>query len=206
MWLALLTIKDEAEMAIGRIKAAVEVQSDCVLRTLRTDRGGEFNSRSFEDFCADNGVQRHLTAPYTPQHNGVVERRNQTEVAMARSMLKGRGVPNTFWGEAVMTAVYLLNRSFTRAVDGKTLYELWHGTPPSLHHLRVFGCVAHVKTVCPHLKKLEDRSTKMVMLGYEPGTKAWRVFDPVMKRVHVTETTCSTRQHRGAGNMRVWSR
>jgi hypothetical protein len=70
-------------------------------------------------------------------------------------MLKGRGVPSVFWGEAVTTAVYLLNRSYTRAVDGKTPYELWHGKTPNLHYLRVFGCVAHVKTARPHLKKLE---------------------------------------------------
>jgi transposase InsO family protein len=89
MWLVLLSTKDEAEAAIRRIKAAAEVQSGCTLRTLRTDRGGEFTSRSFEEFCADRGVQRHLSAPYTPQHNGVVERRNQTVVATARSMLKG---------------------------------------------------------------------------------------------------------------------
>jgi transposase InsO family protein len=186
MWLVLLSTKDEAEAAIRRIKAAAEVQSGCTLRTLRTDRGGEFTSRSFEEFCADTGVQRHLSAPYTPQHNGVVERRNQTVVATARSMLKGRGVPNTFWGEAVTTAVFLLNRSFTRAVDDKTPYELWHGKTPNLHFLRVFGCVVHVKAARPHLKKLEDRSRKMVLLGYEPGSKAYKVFDPLTQTVHVT--------------------
>lgn len=76
MWLVLLASMDEAEMAIGRIKAAAEVQSGCTLHTLRTDRGGEFRSRTFEEFCADNGVQRHFSAPYSPQQNGVVERRN----------------------------------------------------------------------------------------------------------------------------------
>jgi hypothetical protein len=76
-------------------------------------------------------------------------------------------------------AVYLLNRSYTRVVDGKMPYELWHGKTPNLHHLRVFGCLAHVKTARPHLKKLEDRSKKMVMLGYESGSKAYKVFDPL---------------------------
>lgn len=65
-WLVLLSTKDEAEAAIRRIKAATELQSGCQLRSLRTDRGGEFTSRSFEEFCADNGVQRHLSAPYSP--------------------------------------------------------------------------------------------------------------------------------------------
>ena len=72
MWLVLLSTKDEAEAAIQRVKAAVEVQSGCVLRTLRTDRGGEFTSKTFEEFCADHGVLHHLTAPYSPQQNGVV--------------------------------------------------------------------------------------------------------------------------------------
>jgi hypothetical protein len=124
-------------------------------------------------------VQWHLTAPYSPQQNSVVERRNQTVVAVARSMLKGRGVPSTFWREAVMTAVYLLNRSSTRAVKNATPYERWHGTAPDLHHLRVFECVIHIKTARPNLKKLEDRSAKMVILGYEPGSKAYKVFDPL---------------------------
>jgi transposase InsO family protein len=66
MWLVLLSTKDEADAAIHRVKAAAELQSGCKLRTLRTDRGGEFTSRSFEEFCADNGVQRHLSAPYSP--------------------------------------------------------------------------------------------------------------------------------------------
>jgi hypothetical protein len=86
----------------------------------------------------------------------------------------------------VTTVVYLLNRSYTRAVDGKTAYELWHGKTPNLQHLRVFGCLAHVKTARPHLKKLEDRSKKMVLLGYESGSKAYKVFDPLTQRVHVT--------------------
>jgi hypothetical protein len=83
-------------------------------------------------------------------------------------------------------AVYLLNRSYTCAVDDKTPYKLWHGKTPNLHYLRVFGCIAHVKMVRPHLKKLEDRSKKMVLLGYESGSKAYKVFDPLSQRVHVT--------------------
>lgn len=60
------------------------------LGTLRTDRGGEFMARAFVEHCAEHGVQRHLTAPYTPQQNGVVERRNQTVLGMARSMMKSQ--------------------------------------------------------------------------------------------------------------------
>lgn len=55
-----------------------------------------------------------------------------------------------------------------------------------MHYFKTFGCVAYVKEVRPHLKKLDDRSKAMVFLGYEPGTKGCRVFDPADKRVVVT--------------------
>ena len=74
----------------------------------------------FAAYCADEGIQRHYSAPYSPQQNGVVERRNQTVVGMARALLKQRGVPAMYWGEAVVTAVYILNRSPTKALDGMT--------------------------------------------------------------------------------------
>jgi hypothetical protein len=67
-----------------------------------------------------------------------------------------------------------------------TPYEAWYGEQPSVHHLRTFGCVGHVKDVRPHLKKLADRSTPMVLLGYEPGSKAYHLYDPAGGRVHVS--------------------
>jgi transposase InsO family protein len=78
---------------------------------------------AFEEYCAEHAVERQKTAPYTPQQNGVVERRNQTVVTMARSLLKSRNMPAIFWGEAVATAFFLLNRAPTKAIDGMTPYE-----------------------------------------------------------------------------------
>jgi hypothetical protein len=65
-------------------------------------------------------------------------------------------------------------------------YEVWHGTKPIVSHLRTFGCVAHVKQGNKRLTKLEDRSTQMVFIGYESGSKAWRFYNPSTKRVHVS--------------------
>lgn len=127
-----------------------------------------------------------MTTPYSPQQNGIVERRNQTVIGMARCLLKAKGVPAEFWGEAVTTAVYLLNRAPTVSVVGKNPFEAWFGWQPDVHYLRTFGCIGHVKTVSLHLKKLDDRSRRMVMFGYEPGSKAYRMYDPVARRIHVT--------------------
>jgi transposase InsO family protein len=186
MWIALLPSKDVAAAAIKNIQAAAERKSGKKLLALRTDRGGEFAAADFNDYCAHLGVRRELTAPYTPQQNGVVERRNQTVVGTARSMMKDKALPGVFWGEAVTTAVYLLNRTSCKANQGATPYELWTGSTPAVHHLRTFGCVAHVKVTTPSPKKLDDRSKRMVFVGYEPGSKAYRVYDPVTRRVHIS--------------------
>ncbi|KAG6521698.1 hypothetical protein ZIOFF_018823 [Zingiber officinale] len=156
----------------------MENKTEYKIKTLQIDRGGEFLSTEFTQFCENEGIERHLTAPYTPQQNGVVEHRNRTVMAMARSLLKGTHMPVRFWGEAVRHAVYLLNRLPTKALGECTPFEAWMGRKSHLTHLRVFGCVAYVKNTTPHLKKLDDRSSPMVYLGVEEGCKDHRLFDP----------------------------
>jgi hypothetical protein len=89
-------------------------------------------------------------------------------------------------GEAVATTVYLLNRSPMKSLQGQTSFKAWYGKKPRVLKLRTFGCVAHVKNTRPNLKKLEDRSTLMIFIGYEPGSKAYCVYDHVSKKVHVS--------------------
>lgn len=186
MWIELLRSKDEALACLKRIKQRAEVDQEGRLKALRIDRGGEFNSVSFAIFCNEHGIKHYTTTPYSPQQNGVVERRNQTVVEMARCMLKSKGVPSKYWGEAVTTAVYLLNRSPTKSVQDKTPYEAWHGKKPQVDHLRTFGCLVHVKKIGPGVGKLSDRSSKMVLLGYEAGTKGYRLVDPVTEKLHIS--------------------
>ncbi|KAG6504844.1 hypothetical protein ZIOFF_037192 [Zingiber officinale] len=133
------------------------------------DRGDKFPSTEFTQFCENEGIKRHLTAPYTPQQNGVVERRNRIVMAMARSLLKGTHMQARFWGETVRHAVYLLNHLPTNALGECTPFEAWIGRKSHLTHLRVFGCVAYVKNTAPHLKKLDNRRSPMVYLGVEEG-------------------------------------
>ncbi|KAM0826297.1 hypothetical protein ACQ4PT_068956 [Festuca glaucescens] len=186
MWLEVIKAKSDAYRTFCKIKAATEAVGDCRLRAFRSDRGGEFNSGDFRQLCDTSGIRHFTTAPYSPQQNGVVERRNQTVVEMARCLLKSMHMPSRFWGEAVRTAVYILNRSPTRALDGFTPYEQWHGKKLSVHHMRVFGCVAHVKRIGPGINKLADRSTMMVFIGYEESSKCYRVYDPSADKLQVS--------------------
>jgi len=100
--------------------------------------------------------------------------------------MKSKNVPSCFWGEAVATAVYILNRAPTKSLDGITPYEAWHGKKPRVNHMRVFGCIAHVKKIGPGVKKLSDRSQRMVFIGYEEGTKGYRLLDPVTRTLHIS--------------------
>ena len=90
---------------------------------LRTDRGGEYNSKEFESYCQEHGIRRYMTMPYTPQQNDVAERKNRTLMNVVRCMLSHSGLPKNLWGEALLTANYILNRIFTKSIES-TLYEI----------------------------------------------------------------------------------
>jgi transposase InsO family protein len=141
MWLVLLPRKDHAATMIKNFQVSVEAKTRWKLKTLRSDRGGGFTSVEFGRYCMERGIQRQLTAPYSPQQNGMVERRNQSVVVMARCMLKAKKLPSYFWGEDVTTTVHVLNRAPTRALNGMTPYEAWYGERPPVHYFRTFGYI-----------------------------------------------------------------
>ena len=141
-WVCFLSRKSDALSSFQAWIAQVGNQSRSKVSFLRTDNGREF--LPFNDFLASKGIQRQTTIPYTPSQNGVVERKNRTVKEMARSLLQHSKLPPAFWGEAIATSVYILNRSLTKAVDGKTPEEVFSGRKPNVSHLRVFGCIAHV--------------------------------------------------------------
>jgi len=90
--------------------------------------GGAFTSKkAFKAFCKKHGIRRPLTAPYSPQQNSVAERKNRIILNMARSMLKGKNMPQDFWAEAIACAVYLLNPCPKQSVWNKTQQEAWSG-------------------------------------------------------------------------------
>lgn len=186
MWTILMKEKSDAFEKFKAFKTMIEQQTQKKIKTLRADRGGEFTSTEFQCFCEKSGIQRHLTAPYTPQQNGVVERRNRTLLEMTRSILKHMRIPYYLWGEAIRHATYLINRVGTRTLQSQTPYEVLKGKKPNVKHLRVFGCIGYAKIETPHLRKLDDRSRTLVHLGTEPGSKAYRMFDPTSKRVVVS--------------------
>jgi transposase InsO family protein len=184
MWVVVLGSKGEVVNAIRCAQAAAEAKCGHKLRMRHTDNGGEFTASEFASYCADEGVQRHYSAPYSLQQNNIVERRNQTIVGMARALLKQRGMPTVFWGEAVVTPVYILSRSSTKALNDRTPYEAWYGRKSAVSHLRVFGRLTFAKKL-GHIGKFDDMSTPGLFIGYADGSKDYRILDPGTQRVHM---------------------
>ncbi|KAM1496365.1 hypothetical protein ACFXTO_030979 [Malus domestica] len=182
-WVYFLRNKSEAFYVFKKFKAMVELQSGYHVKKLRTDRGGEFNSNEFGKFCEDLGIERQLTIAYSPQQNGVAERKNRTIVEMAKCMIFEKELPNNLWCEAVNTSVYLLNRSPTKAVKNTTPFEKFSGRKPGVKHLKVFGSVCYSLIPGNLRHKLEETSVMGVCIGYGTCEKGYRVLNPLTQKV-----------------------
>jgi len=108
--------------------------------------------------------------PRTPQQNNVAERKNGTLLDMVRSMMAYANLPISFWGDALLTAAYILNRVPSKSVPAIP-YELWFGKKPSLDHLRPWGSADYVHNPTHKHRKLGPRATKMVFIRYPAQLK-----------------------------------
>lgn len=185
-WIYFLKQKLEVAAVFWKFKAWVENQSDYKIKVIRSDNGTEYTSDKFNKFCEDAGIEHQLTATYTPQQNGVSERKNRTIMEMARCMLFEKNLPKKFWAEAANTSVYLLNRLPTKALKGKTPYEAWHGNKPSVQHLKIFGSICYV--FVPEIKrdKLDQKADVCIFLGYSSVTKGYRAYNPITGKVTIS--------------------
>ncbi|KAL0310870.1 UNVERIFIED_CONTAM: Retrovirus-related Pol polyprotein from transposon TNT 1-94 [Sesamum angustifolium] len=154
-------------------KIFVENQTGRTLKTLRTDNGLEFCNQQFTSLCDEFGIKRHKTTPYTPQQNGVAERMNRTLLNKVRCLLISSGLSKTFWGEALSTAVYLINRSPSVPLLGKIPECMWTGKDVDISSLRIFGCSAFV---LQNGDKLDPRAKKCIFIGYPDGVKGYRLW------------------------------
>lgn len=186
-WTSFLTEKSEAFKSFKEFRTAAERESGELLVCLRSDRGGEYNSRAFQQYCVDNGIKRQLTTAYTPHQNGVAERKNRSLMNMVRCMLFGMKVPIRFWTEATQYAVHILNRSPTVILGNITPSEKWSSMKPSVDHLRVFGCIAYAHVPYERRVKLDEKSIKCVMFGVSKESKGYRLYDPKEKKILISK-------------------
>lgn len=154
------------------------------IKILHTDNGREYVNKSFKEYLSKEGIVHECTAPYIPEQNGRAERENRTIVESARSMLYARDVSLELWAEAVNCAVYLLNRTSSSQTPKKTPYELWNGIKPHVGHVKVFGSIGYVHIPDQLRTKLDKKSEKMILVGYDNNN--YRMFNPETKKIKIS--------------------
>lgn len=175
MSIYLLIDKTEVSRYLYQFLAMVERQFSTHVKIIRSDNGTEFTC--MKPTFRDRGIIHETSCVGIPQQNGRVERKHRHILNVARALRFQAQFPIEFWGECALVACYLINRTPTRNLDGKTPFELLYGKPPSLEHLRVIGCLAYAHNQHHKGDKFASRSRKCAFVGFPYGTKGWRMYD-----------------------------
>ena len=119
--------------------------------------------------------------------NGVSEKKIPTIVEQAKTMLLEANLLERFWADTIVTSVYILNRSPTKALTGKTPFEAWFGPRPNLAHLCRFGCDAYLHFPNAQQTKLKPKARLCTFPGYVPNTmKQWRLWDGCQQKIVIS--------------------
>jgi hypothetical protein len=147
----------------------------------------EFKNSQIEGFLEEEGIKHEFSSPYTPQQNGVVERKNRTLIDMARTMLDEYKTPDRFWAKAINTACYSINRLYLHRILKKTSYELPTGKKPNVSYFRVFGSKCFILVKRGRKYKFAPKAVEGFLLGFDSNTRAYRVFK---KSTGLVEVSC----------------
>ena len=148
-WIYLIKKKSEVSDCFRNLKNLVEREIGRKIKSLRSDGGKEYFSGQFNGYLQQMGIRREFSCRYTPEQNGIAERKNRSVVEVAREMREEKSMPKFYWAEAVRTVVYIHNWIGEKV----SAHELYFGRKPNLRHLRVFGSIVYV-----HVLKEKRRS------------------------------------------------
>jgi hypothetical protein len=156
------------------------------VKKIRSDNGSEFKNLQIKEYLEEEGIKHEFSAPYTPQQNGVVERKNMTLIDIARTMLGEYKTHERFWSKAVNTTCHAINRLYLHRLLKKTSYELLTGNKPNVPYFRVFGSKCYILVKKGRHSKFAPNVVEGFLLGYGSNTKAYRVFNKSSGLVEVS--------------------
>lgn len=171
----LLIDKTEVYKMFKSFFAMIEKQFNARVKIVRSDNGTEFFC--MKDYFSSAGILFQTSCVGTPQQNGRVERKHRHILNVGRALRFQGNLPINFWGECILVASYLLNRTPSALLDFKSPYEVLFGTPPSYDNLRIFGCLCYAHNQRAKGDKFQSRSRKCVFVGYPHDKKGWKLFD-----------------------------
>jgi transposase InsO family protein len=166
--------------------ALVETQFFAKIKILQSDSGGEYMSNEFQFFLQSHGIISQRSCSFTPQQNGVAERKNRHLLDVVRTLLIESCVPSHFWCEALCTAVYLINRLPSPNLNNDSPYFRLFRHAPNYSNLHIFGCICFVHLPAHERNKLTAQSVKCAFLGYAGIQKGFLCYDPHARRTRVS--------------------
>lgn len=187
-WCQVYFLKEKSQVIdkFLEFKNFVENQKGYKIKAIQSDNGKEFCNRRMSDVLKREGIQHRLTVPYTPQQNGIAERKNRTLVEMARCMLIQSGLPKTFWAEAITTANYIRNRCPTKGISDGIPYNRWIGEKPDISNLHTFGEEVYILDKNPSRGKFDPKGIKGIFVGYSEKSKGFRIWLPCRRNVCIS--------------------
>ena len=163
-WLYLLKSKSEAFTKSVHFNAMVANQFSLNIKTFRSDDGGEFTSNEFKTCLSNHGIAHHISYPYTPQQNGVVERKHRHIIETAIALLSQASLSYSFWTFAVQTAISLINVLPTSVLDWQSPWSTLYSTSPDVSQFKVFGCACYPNLRPYTAHKLEPRTRECLFI------------------------------------------
>jgi transposase InsO family protein len=143
-WVYFFNDKSKTQERFKKFAKRAQNEFKLKIKNVRSDNGTEFKNTRIEEYLDDEGIKHEFSAAYTPQQNGVVERKNRTLIEMARTMLDEYKTPDRFWAEAINTACHAINRLYLHKILKKTPYELLTGNKPNVSYFQVFGSKCYI--------------------------------------------------------------
>ncbi|KAL0356152.1 UNVERIFIED_CONTAM: putative mitochondrial protein [Sesamum radiatum] len=176
-WTHLMHHKSQTTQILSAFFAKVSTQFETKVKALRSDNGSEFLSLSCQSLLQNLGIIHQKSCTYTPQQNGVVERKHRHLLQVARAIMFESGLPRIFWADSILVATHIINKLPSSKLNWKTPFELLYKSPPSYACLKTFGCLCYATNVMPHKSKFDHRAFKCVFIGYVSGQKGYKVYD-----------------------------
>src|SRR6201994_2821508 len=183
----LLKQKSAAFSAFKEYKAYAENITGQQMGQFHFDKGGEYMSNEFIGYLKQHGIVLRMTTRNCPQQNGVAEHANRTIEEHTTSMLEQAGLPDSFRGEAVAAYIHIWNMITSSTNMKKTPYEIWHKKKPNVSNLRIFGCNAFVHVQKDKRSGIHSHIQRCIFIGYPTGYAAWKFYNPVTKKVVISE-------------------
>ncbi len=188
VWTLLIQKKSDVFVSFQHWYTLIKNKYSTSIVTLRSDQGGEFTSKQFEEYLKTNGITHQMSTPHIHQQNGRAERINRTIREKSEAMRLHASCPPSWWNFAIETSIHMYNCTPLRRTNWCTPIENLTKDKPDISYFKVFGCTAWVYIPSElHKNKLSPKSEEMTFIGYELNAKAYRFMTHDNKLVISTQ-------------------